>query len=376
MSFIPYAGPWITDREVALVAEAAAHGWYERAGEFPHRFEGAFAEKVGRRFAVSVPHCTAAIHLALLALGVGPGDEVIVPDITWIATAAPVSYVGATPVFADVDAGDWCLSTAAFEACITPRTKAVIPVDLYGNVPDFDGIVALAKARGIGVVEDAAQAIGSVRNGRPAGSFGDMSVFSLHGSKTVTTGEGGMLVLDDAAMLDRILVLRDHGRPPGDRSFFNSQVAYKYKMSALQAALGIGQLERIDELVGRKREIFAWYRSALADERRVSLNQDVAGVESSYWLTTAVIDRTLGLTKGDVVRELARHDIDSRPMFHPLSSLPAYASHPQAAVARERNEVARALAPLGVNLPSALRLDRTDVERVARTLIEILDGSS
>ena len=147
-------------------------------------------------------------------------------------------------------------------------------------------------------------------------------------------------------------------------------------MSALQAALGVGQIERLDELVARKREIFGWYRSALSGDRRLTLNADVDGVESSYWLTTALLDRSLGLTKADVVRDLARHSIDSRPMFHPLSTLPAYASHSQAASARDRNAVARAIAPMGVNLPSALRLERADVERVASTLLDILNASA
>src|SRR5262249_26716 len=182
---------------------------------------------------------TSAIDVAVAALEVRAGDEVIVPDLTWIASAAPISYVGASPIFADVDSTTWCLSAESFAETITPRTKAVIPVDLYGGMPDMEAIRAVARQFGIAVIEDAAEAIGSEFRGRRAGRVGDIGVFSFHGSKTLTTGEGGMLVTNDDAVHARVLALRDHGRPPGDRAFWNTEVAYKYKMSALQAALGL-----------------------------------------------------------------------------------------------------------------------------------------
>src|SRR5262245_48290366 len=166
MKMIPVAGPWITEKEVAYVADAAANAWYERAGEWYDRFEKAFAAYLGRRFAVSLPSCTSGLHLALAALNIGPGDEVIVPDITWIASAAPISYVGATPVFADVDEATWCLRPDAFEAAITPRTKAVILVDLYGSMPDMDGILAVATKHNVRVIEDSAEAGGSEYHGK------------------------------------------------------------------------------------------------------------------------------------------------------------------------------------------------------------------
>ena len=214
--------------------------WYGSANHYHDRFERAFAEYVGTKYAVALPSCTAALHLALLALGVGPGDEVIVPDCTWIASSAPISYVGATPVFADIDAQTWCLSAETLEQCITPRTRAVIAVDLYGNMPDMDALRFVARRHGLAIIEDAAEAIGSEYHGRMAGSLGDMGVFSFHGSKTLTTGEGGMLVTDRADIISRVHVLRDHGRRPGDVSFFNAEVAFKYKMSSFQAAFGLG----------------------------------------------------------------------------------------------------------------------------------------
>jgi perosamine synthetase len=219
MERIPVAGPSITQKEIDYVTDAVTNAWYCQANVYHELFEKAFADYLGVRHAVCLPSCTSAIHLALLALGLGPGDEVIVPDATWIASAAPITYVGATPVFADIDERTWCLSSKSFEACITPRTRAVIPVDLYGNMPDMDAIEEIARRRGIAILEDAAEAIGSEYKGRKAGSFGDASVFSFHGSKTLTTGEGGMLVTDDDKLFERAWLLCDHGRSRAIRRF-------------------------------------------------------------------------------------------------------------------------------------------------------------
>ena len=321
---IPIAGPSITAKEIDYVTQAVTGAWYEDAGIFHGRFEAAFSQHCGRRHAVSLPSCTAALHLALLALDIGPGDEVIVPDVTWIASVAPVSYVGATPVFADIDAQTWCLSLDAFEAAITPRTKAAIVVDLYGSMPDWNRLIAIADRYGIALIEDAAEAVGSTWRGRPAGSYGICSAFSFHGSKTVTTGEGGMLVLDDDKMLGRVLRARDHGRASGDTMFFNEEIGWKYKMSALQAALGLAQIERVGELVDAKRRIFGWYKEELGDWDAARLNPDVEGLANSYWMTTVVFDPKLGLRKEQLIPALKHRAIDVRPFFYPLSAIPAY----------------------------------------------------
>jgi perosamine synthetase len=375
MKRIPVAGPSITDKEIAYVTDAAANGWYEGAGDYNRCFEDAFAAYVGVRHAVSLPSCTSAIHLSLLALGVGPGDEVIVPDATWIASAAPITHVGATPVFADIDPETWCLSAESMEACVTARTKAVIPVELYGSMPDWDAVLAVAEKHGIAVIEDSAEAIGSEYRGRRAGSFGQTGVFSFHGSKTLTTGEGGMLVTDDTALFERTLFLRDHGRPPGDRMFCNTEVAWKYKMSALQAALGLAQLERVEELVARKREIFSWYRNQLAEFPGLTLNAEPEHTRNSYWMSTVLFDAELQLEKADVMEGLSDRGVDSRPFFNPLSSLAAYANCPTTPAAKERNRVAYDLSPRGINLPSALSLTEPDVARVCAAFKEVLKTS-
>lgn len=372
MDRIPVAGPWITQKEIERVTDAVTNAWYGNANMYHARFEAAFAAYVGRRYAIALPSCTAALHLALASLDLKPGDEVVVPETTWIATSAPISYVGAQPVFADIDPRSWCLDAASFERTISARTRAVIPVDLYGNLPDMDAIVELATARGIAVIEDAAEAIGSESRGRRAGSFGLASTFSFHGSKTLTTGEGGMLVTDDEPLYRRCLQLRDHGRAAGGKMFWNVEVAYKYKLSSMQAALGLAQLERIDELIARKREIFGWYQKALEGFDGITLNSEAATIKNTYWMVTAIIDERFGLSKEELIAALGQEGIDSRPFFYPLSSMPAYASWPQAQGARSRNRIAYSISPRGVNLPSALSLTQETVRYVCDRFRRIL----
>lgn len=373
MERITVSGPWITEKEIGYVTEAVATAWYGNANVYHERFQRAFSEYLGVRHAVPLSSGTSAIHLSLLALGVGPGDEVIVPDLTWIGSSAPINYVGATPVFADVDPQTWCLSADSLAACITPRTKAVIPVDLYGSLPDVDAIRAIARRHGLAVIEDAAEAIGSEHGGRKAGTFGDTAVFSFHGSKTMTTGEGGMLVTDRTDLNDRVLVLADHGRRPSERGmFWNYEVAWKYKMSSMQAALGLAQLERIDELVTRKRQIFAWYQAELRGLAGLTLNTEPPGTKNSYWMVTAILDEKLGITKDQVIRRMGERNVDVRPIFHPLSSLPAYEGSPEAQEARGRNTVSYRLSPYGVNLPSGMSMTEEKVRFVCREFGKIL----
>lgn len=369
---IPISGPWITEKEIQYVTEAVTTAWYGNANVFHERFERAFAEYVGRRFAITTPSCTSALHLSLSALGIGPGDEVAVPDITWIASSAPISYVGATPLFVDVDEASWCMDAASLERRITPRTKAVILVDLYGNMPDMDAIGDVARTAGLAVVEDAAEAIGSEYRGARAGSFGVTSTFSFHGSKTLTTGEGGMLVTDDADLRDRILFLRDHGRPAGDRMFFNTEVAFKYKMSSMQAALGLAQLERVEQLVARKRDIASWYVDALAGFDGVTFNSEAADVKNTYWMNTVVLDASYGIDKIALIEAMAARNIDCRPFFHPLSTLPAYAAHPDANT--DQTPVSYAIAPRAINLPSGLGMTPERVTRVCDALRASLEA--
>jgi perosamine synthetase len=374
---VPIAGPSITQREIDYVRDAVTRAWYGNAHEFHDRFEAAFAAHVCRTHAIALPSCTAAIHLTLLSLGIGPGDEVILPDTTWIASVAPVCYLGATPVFADIDPATWCLDVSSVERVLTPRTKAVIAVDLYGGMPDMHALEELLDEAGVPMIEDAAESIGSAIADTPAGAWGVTATFSFHGSKTVTTGEGGMLVTDNDELWRRSLFLRDHGRNPRDTSFRSVEVAYKYKMSSLQAALGLAQIERIEELVAAKRAIFSWYQDAVAagplgERGLLTLNAEPAGTTNSYWMVTAILSPELGRRKEDVMLQLREHGIHTRPFFDPLSSLEPFRDSDEGLAAAARNTVAYQLAPYGFNLPSALSLTPDDVVYVCEHLAQSL----
>jgi len=369
---IPVAGPWITNKEIDYVKDAAANSWYEYSDKYNQLFEQTFAEYIGVKYAVSLPSCTSAIHLSLMALGIKPGDEVIVPDITWIATAAPISYVGATPVFADIDEKTWCLSAQSLQECITHQTRAVIPVDLYGNMPDMDEIRQIARDFNLAVIEDAAEAVGSEYKGRKAGSFGDTGVFSFHGSKTLTTGEGGMLITNNPDIFKRCTFLRDHGRHPGDKLFWNREIGYKYKMSSMQAALGLAQLERIQELLNKKKLIFKWYQEELQEYRKITLNYKPENVNNTYWMVTVILNEQTGPDKNYLLEQMNKRGISCRPFFYPLSMLPAYCNSYEAQKAQKRNVISYKISPYGINLPSGFNMNKDKVQYVCDTLKSII----
>jgi perosamine synthetase len=240
-------------------------------------------------------------------------------------------------------------------------------------MPDYRAISEIGHDHDIMIIEDAAEAIGSEYNGKKAGSFGLTGCFSFHGSKTLTTGEGGMLVTDDKAVYDRAQFLRDHGRIPGDVSFRNLEVGYKYKMSSMQAALGLAQLERVNELVERKREIFGWYREELGNIQGIQLNAEPVGVKNSYWMSSVVFDPSLQCPKEKILKVFGEAGIGCRPFFSPLSSLPAYEGTIQARMAAERNKNAYAIGPHGINLPCSMRLTREEAGYVSEILRSVLN---
>ncbi|MCB4790685.1 MAG: DegT/DnrJ/EryC1/StrS family aminotransferase [Elusimicrobia bacterium] len=372
MDQITVSGPWITKKEINYVKDAVTNAWYGNANMYHLRFEKAFAGYLGVKYAIALPSCTSAIHLSLLSLGIKKGDEVIVPDITWIASCAPVTYVGATPVFADIDEKTWCLSAESFEKNITKRTKAVIPVDLYGNMPDMDKILAIARKHKIAVIEDAAEALGSEYKRHKAGSMGDIGVFSFHGSKTLTTGEGGMLVTDNEDIYQRSLFLRDHGRRPKGKMFWNTEIAYKYKMSSMQAALGLAQLERVEELLSKKIRIFSWYKKNLSDCKGITLNYEEKGTKNTYWMVTVILDKRFGIKKEQLIKLMEEKKISCRPYFYPLSSMPAYNNFKQAKKARKYNKISYQISPWGINLPCGLNLTEEKVRYVCKALKTII----
>lgn len=323
---IPINKPSITDREINYVNDAVRNGWGEKCYDYICKFEKQFSAYQNSQFAVATSSCTGAIHLALLALGVKPGDEVIVPEITWIASVEPILYIGAKPVFVDVLKDTWCIDPAKIRAAITPRTKAIIPVHVYGNLCDMSEIMKIANEFNLKVLEDAAEGLGSEITGRKAGSIGHAGVFSFHGTKTMTTGEGGILVTNNEAVYEQVKILNDHGRNPKDpenKMFWMRNYGYKYKMSNLQAALGCAQIERMDELVEKKREIFLWYAELLKNIP-CSLNTEPYGCKNSYWLPTIVFDHSLSFNRETFFELCKSNNVDSRPFFFPLSSLPMF----------------------------------------------------
>lgn len=362
---IHYTLPSITEQEVALVEDAARHGWGPRCYDYIERFEREFAAWLGVRHAVATSSCTGALHLGLAALGVGPGDEVIVPDTGWIASAAPVSYLGATPVLVDVSLSTWCIAPPCVEAAITPRTKAIIAVHLYGNLCDMAALRDIAARHQLALIEDAAEAIGSVWHGRRAGSIGDFGVFSFHGTKTICTGEGGMWVSNDSDLHEQVLTLSNHGRARGQvRQFWPDRLGYKYKMSNLQAALGCGQLARVEDLVSRKRAIFTAYAQALGHLPGVTLNPEPEGTINGYWMPTIVFDARSGVTRERLLSALQAADIDGRVFFWPLSGLSMFE-------ARTHNENAHYLPGHAINLPSYHDMTGAEIQRVVDTVLEV-----
>ncbi|MGF1610061.1 MAG: DegT/DnrJ/EryC1/StrS family aminotransferase [Kiloniellales bacterium] len=366
---IHMAGPWITEHEEKIVLDALRNGWYgDRAYWYVETFEREFAAWHGRTHALMTPNCTTAIHLLLAGLDIGEGYEVIVPECTWIATAAPITYQRATTVFADIDPIHWCLTPQSIEARISPRTKAVIVVDLFGNMPDWDGICAVSERHGITVIEDSAEALGSTYKGMRAGKFGVGSVFSFHRTKTLTTGEGGMLLLDDKALFERCKFLRDHGRAPG--TYFNTEVTFKYMPFNLQAALGYAQFQRIDELVERKRWIFRQFAERLADIPDLLLNPEPAEVRNGYWTTALVFGHSHGLTKEKAMGRLEAMGLPVRPFFYPLSALPAYPEHNESG--RQANPVSYDVSARGINVPCALSLTEEQIDTYCGGLRRLL----
>lgn len=325
MARIPYTQPSITDLEVAYATDAARHGWGPRCYEYIERFEAAFADHIGTAHGIATSSCTGALEMGLAALGVGSGDEVILADTNWIATAAPAVHLGARPVFVDILPDTWCIDPALAEQAITPRTKAIIATHLYGNVCDMDRLLAIGHRYGVPIVEDAAEAIGSEHRGRRAGSMGAFGVFSFHGTKTLTTGEGGAFVSDDSALTERVLTLSNHGRARGQvKQFWPDEVGYKFKMSNIQAAIGCAQLERIDELTATKRAILHAYRTALADYPEITLNPEPPDGVNGAWMPTVVLTPDSGITREHLQEAFAHADIDARVFFWPLSSLPMF----------------------------------------------------
>ena len=367
---IPIGEPSLAGNELKYVTECVTTGWISSQGSFVRRFEEMLAKRLGVEHALAVSNGTVAIHLALVALGIGPGDEVIVPDLTFAATINSVIHAGATPVLVDVDPATWNLDPAATAAAITPRTRAIMPVHLYGQPADMDAIGALAAKHGLVVVEDAAEAIGALHHGRPCGTLGDAGTFSFFSNKVITTGEGGAVVFRSKEVWERAKRLRDHGMRPTKR-YWHDEVGFNYRLTNLQAAIGCAQLERFDEFIARKLALAARYRDRLAGVAGIELPAEIPGLRNSHWMMSAIADpAATGMERDELMARLGEAGIETRPLFYPLHEMPPYRAH---AGNREFPATTR-LSAHGLSLPSGVTLTDGEIDYVCAT-IERLVGA-
>ena len=359
------AGPSISEKEVDLVMEAVTQGWNSRHSEFIKNFQTAFAEYLGVKYAMCTSSCTGALHLALAGLGLKPGDEVLVPENTWVASGVAPTYVGAKPVVVDLESDTWCMSPESLLKQITPKTKAIIPVHLYGHPCDMDEIMAIAKQHKLLVIEDAAPSVGARWKGQLTGSFGDASAFSFQGAKIMVSGEGGMFCTNDETLYKKAQYLNDYAVDT-NKSFWIDEIGFKYRMSNLQAAIGLAQLQRIEELVDRKRQIFKWYEERLKDFPEFYLSTERPNARNIYWMSSIVLNEDAKIDREEFRAKLKDNMVDTRPFFHPMSSLPVFTSQ------EKDNPIAYSIANRGINLPSGHNLREDDIDYIADSIIKVL----
>ena len=363
--FYPVSQPSITETEVAYVCDAVRSGWVSSIGKYVDEFERGFAHFCGTEYALATCNGTTALHLALASLGIKPGDEVIVPDFTFVATANAVTYTGAKAVTVDIDERTLCIDPKSVERAITPRTRAVIPVHLYGHPADMDAINGIAKSRGLLVIEDAAEAHGAEYRGRKVGALGDCGVFSFYGNKIITSGEGGMITTNNRELYRHAKHLRDHAMN-AERKYWHTELGFNYRLTNLQAALGLAQLERIDALLNKRRMMVGWYRETLGANPRLRSNAETRGVTNAYWMFCLEVEGLTEETRSELMRRLKQAGVDSRPYFCPISDMPMYP--------RAVTPVAHRIASTGINLPSYFDIEPQDVQFICDAVRRNLDG--
>jgi perosamine synthetase len=357
------AGPSISKKEISYVTDAVTNGWNEHWSEYLHKFEKAFASYIGVKHALATSGGTGALHLSVTALGIGQGDEVIIPEITYFASSDVVMLQGAKPVFVDVLKDTWCIDPEKVEKAITKKTKAIMPVHIYGNPCEMEEILKIAKKYKLAVIEDACPAIGSTYKGKRPGSFGDFGAFSFQGAKIMVTGVGGMLVTNNDSLFEKVKIINNHGEIPG-KKFWQESIGHTYEMSNIQAALGLAQLERVEQFVKKKRKIFDWYFKRLNDIEGISMNFERQNTLSNRWMSSLILDNDFGITRDEVIKVLRRNMVDSRPFFYPISMFPQYKE--------QKTPVAHHVGLNGINLPSGLNLTEDEVDYVSRMVRDIL----
>jgi perosamine synthetase len=361
--FIPIAIPDLGDMEQRYVADAISSSWISSSGKYVNKFEAMFAEACDAKSAISVNNGTSALHVSIVALGLQPGEEVILPALTYVATANAIRYAQGVPVFVDVDAATWCLDPDKIEAAISPRTKGIITVDLYGHPSDMDRINQIAKRHRLWVIEDAAEAHFARYRGRPIGGLADVTTFSFYGNKIVTCGEGGAVTTNNPELDARIRLLRNQGMDPNRRYFF-PVIGYNYRLTNVACALLCAQLERREQLLQRRQEIYSRYRGQLEGLAGLSLQPVAPWAQITPWLFCVTIDADrFGRSRDEVMSLLRENRIETRPFFISIDQLPPYVkpasnSFPQT----ER------LSASGINLPTFTAMSDSQIDRICATL--------
>jgi perosamine synthetase len=356
---IPVAQPDIGNEELENVTTAVKSGWVSSKGPFIEEFERNFANYIGTKYGVSASNGTTALHLALVALGIGKGDKVLIPSLDFISVANVVTYVGAKPVFVDSHPDYWCMDPSKIK--IDKQTKAIIAVHLYGHPCDMDKIMSIAKDHNLRVIEDCAEAHGAEFNGRKVGTFGVVSCFSFYGNKIITTGEGGMCLTNNEEISQRMQILRDHGMNPHKR-YWHDVIGFNYRITNLQAALGVAQLKKIDTLINKKRHIAHIYNKLLEVLSDVTLPPEMPWAKNVYWLYSILVPSSL---RNKLIEHLEKEGIESRPFFYPSHIMPPHKINLSFPIAED-------LSVRGLNLPSGTLLTESQIEEVVQSLKQIL----
>ena len=349
---------------MAYTYDAASTGWNNNWSKYINQLEEEFASFIGVKYAISTSSCTGALHIALASLDIGHGDEVIVPDQTWVATANAVRYVGATPIFADVNIDTWNIDINSAESLLTKKTKAIIPVHMYGNPCDLDEVKNFAKNNSLYMIEDAAPSIGAEWQNKKTGSFGDFAGFSFQGAKLMVTGEGGMLVTDNEDLYKKAKKIADQGRNSEvSRPFWIDGKGLKYKISNIQASFGLGQLRRINTLVSKKRRIFDWYNEFLKDINSIEFQKTLPGAKSIYWMTSIRLKENSILNRDTLIKKLKDDLIDTRPVFPAISQYPIWDN--DSLIPKQNAEI---IGNNALNLPSGVCLSKEQIQYVCNRI--------
>ena len=372
--FIPVNEPLLTGNEKRYLNECIDSGWISSEGPFVDKFEQLFAERVNRKHAIAVSNGSVALDAAIVALGIGEGDEVILPAFTIISCAAAIVRAGATPVLVDSDPVTWNMDVEQIEEKITLNTKAIMAVHIYGLPVDMKPLLKLAERHGLTVIEDAAEMHGQTYNGNPCGSFGDISTFSFYPNKHITTGEGGMIVTDDDHLAERCRSLRNLCFVPEQR-FVHHELGWNFRFTNLQAAVGLAQLERLDEFVTLKRKMGNQYTDYFAGTNGIALPlQHTSYARNIYWVYGIVLDESLGVDAKWFMQQLQTRGIGNRPFFWPMHEQPVFKK--MGLFGGEHYPVAERLARQGFYIPSGLSLQPAQIQRCAEVTLDILDELS